>query len=129
MNNVRFVCDSLSIYLACFQNGWTCPAQIHYSNSQCPRKGWRTVNLKKIWLNKCRHVSLWKVHLFKQKNSRNFCLMQIRFKGESLNNLYALHRAENFRMVDIEINACSNLFLNIETNLIIQSCTCILKSV
>ena len=28
-------------------------------------------------------------------------------------------RAENFRMVDIEINAWSSLFLNIETNLIL----------
>ena len=28
------------------------------------------------------------------------------------------YRAENFKMVDIEINACSSLFLNIKTNLI-----------
>ena len=43
-----------------------------------------------------------------------------------MNFLY-LTGAENFRMVDIEINAWSSLFLNIETNLILYNC--ILESV
>ena len=29
------------------------------------------------------------------------------------------YRAENFRMANIEINACFSLFLNIETNLLL----------
>ena len=32
---------------------------------------------------------------------------------------FLISRAENFRMVDIEINAWSSLFLNIKTNLIL----------
>ena len=48
-----------------------------------------------------------------------------RFTTVSLKLLF-INWAENFRMLDIEINAWSSLFLNLKTNLILS---CILKRV